>query len=251
MAVDVVADVVGLLLDVGRATVAEFSTTVCTRALNQLSTPRVTSTPKNRATITAGATAARANRRDEAQVQPRAGVALARPNRRSTRQPRTPRASRAARSRAPSASAPADWPARAGPSGGRSAERDRSGGQQRGEGVADAHHHGRAERDAPTRPLCALHHDWTKVIALVWPARRAKTSTGMWLFSLNRPAKPWRRTRLGARSLQQREAGWLRTPKPGRCQGSCRDERSAAQVACALEPCGEEPSPFPWPRPCA
>ena len=41
---------------------AEFSTTLSTRALNQLSTPRVTSTPKNRATITAGATAATANR---------------------------------------------------------------------------------------------------------------------------------------------------------------------------------------------
>ncbi len=40
---------------------AEFSTTVWTRALNQFSTPRVTSTPKNSATITAGATAAMAN----------------------------------------------------------------------------------------------------------------------------------------------------------------------------------------------
>ena len=39
---------------------AEFSTTVCTRVENQFSIPRVTSTPKNSATITAGATAARA-----------------------------------------------------------------------------------------------------------------------------------------------------------------------------------------------
>ncbi len=41
---------------------AEFSTTDCTLALNQSSTPRVTSTPKNRATISAGATAASENR---------------------------------------------------------------------------------------------------------------------------------------------------------------------------------------------
>jgi hypothetical protein len=48
---------------------------VRTRSLNQASTPRLTSTPKNRATITAGRHGGHREQADEAQVQPGAGVA--------------------------------------------------------------------------------------------------------------------------------------------------------------------------------
>jgi hypothetical protein len=70
--------------------VAEFSTTVRTRSLNQASTPRLTSTPKNRATITAGATAATENRPTNRRCR-RAPASLARASTRSSsRQPTMP-----------------------------------------------------------------------------------------------------------------------------------------------------------------
>ena len=110
---------------------AEFSTTVWTRALNQLSMPRVTSTPKNRATITAGSHGGGGEQGHEAQVQPRA---------RRRRSARRPGAARARPIRAPSASDQhevdaeqrqhqrAGRPERAGQAG-RRAEAERRGGQ--------------------------------------------------------------------------------------------------------------------------